>query len=280
MFHPDRFLIAGIMGWPVMHSRSPKIHNYWLSKHGLAGTYVPLAIRAEGLRAALRALPALGFAGCNLTIPHKETAFEIVDRVDPLARRIGAINCVVVAPDGSLDGCNCDGFGYVQSVLEADPAWQADAGPIVLIGAGGGARAVVVSLVDQGAKEIRLVNRSPKRAQTLAQEFGAPIKALAWDDRHAALRGAAMLINTTSQGMAGQPALDLALDDLPTSALVSDIIYVPRETPLLAAARLRGNRTINGLGMLLNQARPAFHAWFGVMPEVTAELRAMIEETI
>ena len=280
MSHPDRFLMAGIMGWPVMHSRSPKIHNYWLSKHGLAGTYVPLAIRAEGLRAALRALPALGFAGCNLTIPHKETAFEIVDRVDPLARRIGAINCVVVAPDGSLDGCNCDGFGYVQSVLEADPAWQADAGPIVLIGAGGGARAVVVSLVDQGAKEIRLVNRSPKRAQTLAQEFGAPIKALAWDDRHAALRGAAMLINTTSQGMAGQPALDLALDDLPTSALVSDIIYVPRETPLLAAARLRGNRTINGLGMLLNQARPAFHAWFGVMPEVTAELRAMIEETI
>jgi shikimate dehydrogenase len=280
MSHPDRFLMAGIMGWPVMHSRSPKIHNYWLSKHGLAGTYVPLAIRAEGLRAALRALPALGFAGCNLTIPHKETAFEIVDRVDPLARRIGAINCVVVAPDGSLDGCNCDGFGYVQSVLEADPAWQADAGPIVVIGAGGGARAVVVSLVDQGAKEIRLVNRSPKRAQTLAQEFGAPIKALAWDDRHAALRGAAMLINTTSQGMAGQPALDLALDDLPTSALVSDIIYVPRETPLLAAARLRGNRTINGLGMLLNQARPAFHAWFGVMPEVTAELRAMIEETI
>jgi len=280
MSHPARFLMAGIMGWPVMHSRSPKIHNYWLSKHGLAGTYVPLAIRAEGLRAALRALPALGFAGCNLTIPHKETAFEIVDRVDPLARRIGAINCVVVAPDGSLDGCNCDGFGYVQSVLEADPAWQADAGPIVLIGAGGGARAVVVSLVDQGAKEIRLVNRSPKRAQTLAQEFGAPIKALAWDDRHAALRGAAMLINTTSQGMAGQPALDLALDDLPTSALVSDIIYVPRETPLLAAARLRGNRTINGLGMLLNQARPAFHAWFGVMPEVTAELRAMIEETI
>ncbi len=280
MSHPDRFLMAGIMGWPVMHSRSPKIHNYWLTKHGLAGTYVPLAIPAEGLRAALRALPALGFAGCNLTIPHKEAAFELVDRVDPLARRIGAINCVVVAPDGSLDGGNYDGFGYIHSILEAYPGWRADAGPIAVIGAGGGARAVLVSLADQEAREIRLINRSPVRAQALAQEFGAPIKALAWNDRHAALDGVAMLINATSQGMSGQPALDLALDKLPTSALVSDIIYVPRETPLLAAARLRGNRTVNGLGMLLHQARPAFHAWFGVMPEVTAELRAMIEATI
>ncbi len=280
MSHPERFLMAGLMGWPVMHSRSPKIHNFWLAEYGLNGTYVPLAIRAEGLRAALRALPALGFAGCNLTIPHKEAAFEIVDRVDPLARRIGAINCVVVAPDGSLDGYNYDGFGYIQSLLEAYPNWRADAGPIVVIGAGGGARAVLVSLVDQGAQEIRLVNRSPERAQALAREFGAPIEAVMWKERHAALAGAAMLINTTSQGMAGQPALDLALDKLPASALVSDIIYVPRETPLLAAARLRGNRTVNGLGMLLNQARPAFQAWFGVMPEVTAELRAMIEATI
>ncbi len=280
MSHPERFLMAGLMGWPVMHSRSPKIHNFWLAKYGLDGTYVPLAIQAEGLRAALRALPALGFAGCNLTIPHKEAAFEIVDRVDPLARRIGAINCVVVAPDGALDGYNYDGFGYIQSILEAYPNWRADAGPIVVVGAGGGARAVLVSLVDRGAQEIRLVNRSPERAQALAREFGAPIEAVAWKERHAALAGAAMLINTTSQGMAGQPALDLALDKLPASALVSDIVYVPRETPLLVAARSRGNRTVNGLGMLLNQARPAFQAWFGVMPEVTAELRAMIEATI
>src|SRR4030081_2525648 len=137
MTHPDRFLMAGVMGWPVMHSRSPKLHNFWFAEHDLAGTYVPLAIRPDGLRAALRALPALGFAGCNLTIPHKETACEIVDRVDPLARRIGAINCVVVAPDGSLDGRNNDGFGYIQSILEAFPDWRADAGPIVVIGAGG-----------------------------------------------------------------------------------------------------------------------------------------------
>lgn len=280
MSHPDRFLMAGVMGWPVMHSRSPKIHNFWLAKYGLTGTYVPLAIRTERLRAALRALPALGFAGVNLTIPHKEAAFEIVERVDPLARRIGAINCVVVVPDGSLDGYNYDGFGYVQSILEAYPGWRADAGPIVVVGAGGGARAVLVSLAERGAQEIRLVNRSPARAHALAQEFGAPIRAVAWSERHAVLDGAAMLINTTSQGMAGQPPLDLALDKLPASALVSDIIYIPRETPLLAAARLRGNRTVNGLGMLLHQARPAFNAWFGVMPEVTGELRAMIEATI
>jgi shikimate dehydrogenase len=280
MSHPEKFLIAGVMGWPVMHSRSPKIHNFWLGKHGLAGAYIPLAVTADGLGAALRALPALGFAGCNLTIPHKEAAFAIVDRVDPKARRIGAINCVVVASDGSLDGFNYDGFGYIQGILEEYPSWRADAGPIAVVGAGGGARAVLVSLIDQGARDIRLINRSAERARALAKEFGPPIAAVGWDDRHAALEGAAMLVNTTSQGMAGQRPLDLTLDKLPASALVSDIIYIPRETPLLEEARLRGNRTVNGLGMLLHQARPAFHAWFGVMPEVTAELRAMIDATI
>jgi shikimate dehydrogenase len=281
MTHPDRFLLAGLMGWPVMHSRSPKLHNYWLAQHGLAGTYVPLAIKANDLRAALRALPALGFSGCNLTIPHKEAALAIVDKVDPLARRIGAMNCVVVAPDGSLAGYNYDAFGYIESIREAQPGWRADAGPIVVIGAGGGARAVLAGLIDAGAREIRLVNRTPARAQALAQDLGkdlgGPIKAIAWADRAAALAGAAMLINTTNQGMVGEPALDLALDQLPPRALVSDIIYIPRETPLLAAARRRGNPTVNGLGMLLHQARPAFRAWFGIMPDVTPELRALIE---
>jgi shikimate dehydrogenase len=279
MPHPDRFLLAGLMGWPVMHSRSPQIHNYWLRQHGLAGTYVPLAIKVEGLRAALRALPALGFSGCNLTIPHKEAALEIVDRVDPVARRIGAINCVVVAPDETLEGQNHDAFGYIESIREAQPTWRADAGPIVVIGAGGGARAVLVSLIDAGAREIRLINRTSARATALQRELGDPIQALPWEDRDAALAGAAMLVNTTSQGMVGAPPLELALDALPLRALVSDIIYIPRETPLLAAARKRGNPTVNGLGMLLHQARPAFHAWFGIMPEVTPELRAMIEAT-
>jgi shikimate dehydrogenase len=279
MTHPDRFLLAGLMGFPVMHSRSPKLHNYWLARYGLAGTYVPLAIKADGLRAALRALPALGFAGCNLTIPHKEAALGLVDRVDPLARRIGAINCVVVAGDGSLEGQNHDAFGYIESIREAQPGWHADTGPIVVIGAGGGARAVLVSLIDQGAREIRLINRTAARARALERELGGPVRALAWEDGAAALDGAAMLINTTNQGMVGEPPLELALDALPATALVSDIVYVPRETPLLAAARKRGNPAVNGLGMLLHQARPAFRAWFGIMPEVTPELRTMIEAT-
>jgi shikimate dehydrogenase len=279
MTHPDRFLLAGLMGFPVMHSRSPKLHNYWLAQYGLIGAYLPLAIRTEGLRDALRALPALGFSGCNLTIPHKEAALAIVDRVDPVARRIGAMNCVVVAPDGSLEGQNHDAFGFAESIREAQPNWRADAGPIVVIGAGGGARAVLVSLVDQGAREIRLVNRTPARAAALQRDLGGPITALAWEKREDALAGATMLINATNQGMVGAPSLDLALDALPPTALVSDIVYIPRETPLLAAARKRGNPTVNGLGMLLHQARPAFRAWFGIMPDVTPELRAMIEAT-
>jgi shikimate dehydrogenase len=280
MSHPDRFCLAGVMGWPVLHSRSPRLHNYWFAKYGLMGSYVPLAIKAEGLRAALRALPALGFAGCNLTIPHKETAFEIVDEVDETARRIGATNCIVVRPDGSLLARNYDGWGWAASIIQAAPGWRADAGPIAVMGAGGGARAIVVTLAERGAKEIRLVNRTFERAKRLEGAIGAPVHAVAWTERAAALDGAMMLVNTTSQGMVGEPALDLALDKLPHAALVSDLIYIPKETPLLAAARARGNRTVNGLGMLLNQARPAFRDWFGVLPEVTAELRAMIEATI
>jgi shikimate dehydrogenase len=279
MTDADRFVLAGLMGWPVMHSRSPRLHNYWIGALGLAGAYVPLAVKPEGLRAALRALPALGFSGCNLTIPHKEAALAIVDTVDPLARRVGAVNTVVVAPDGSLEGRNTDVFGYLESIRETQPAWRADRGPAVVLGAGGGARAVLVGLIDQGARDIRLVNRTLARAEALARELGGPIKALAWDDRQAALEGAAMLVNTTNQGMVGEPPLDLPLDTLPQSTLVCDIVYIPRETRLLAAARKRGNPTVDGLGMLLHQARPAFRAWFGIMPEVTLELRAMVEAT-
>jgi shikimate dehydrogenase len=280
MSHADRFLLAGVMGWPVMHSRSPMLHNYWFTQYGLAGTYVPLAIRPEGLEAALRSLAPLGFAGCNLTIPHKERAMAMVDSVDPAARRIGAISCIAVAPDGTLAGTNNDGYGFIQNILQQQPDWKAGAGPAVVIGAGGGARAVVQSLAERGAREIRLTNRTFARAQALAREFGAPVAAVDWSERHAALDGAALLVNTTSQGMVGQPPLDLTLDPLPVSALVADIVYVPLETPLLAAARRRGNRTIDGLGMLLHQARPAWQAWFGIEPEVTLELRALVSATI
>jgi shikimate dehydrogenase len=278
--HPDRFLLAGVMGWPVMHSRSPMLHNYWFKKHGLAGTYVPLAIRPEHLAGALRGLHPLGFAGVNVTIPHKQEAMKIVDEVDALAKSIGAISCVIVKPDGSLAGTNNDSYGFIHALKQEQPGWRANAGPAVVIGSGGGSRAVCYALAKEGAKEIRLVNRSLARAKGIESEFGGPIKALPWEQRHDALEGIAMVVNATSCGMVGQPALDLRLDKLPKSALAADIIYIPLETPFLAAARARGNRTINGLGMLLNQGRPAWKAWFGIEPEVTAELRALIEKTI
>ena len=268
------------MGWPIAHSRSPLIHNYWLQKYGMKGSYVPLAVAPGTLGTAIPGLKALGFKGCNITLPHKVQAMAFMHEVDSMARRMGALNTIVVQADGSLKGFNNDGFGYIQSLLDAQPNWRAEAGPITVLGAGGAARAVVLSLADRGAKEIRLLNRSPAAAQALADEFGAPVKALSWADRHAALDGIALLVNTTSQGMIGNPALDLNLSALPTTALVSDVIYVPLETPLLLAAKARGNPTVNGLGMLLNQARPAFEAWFGVLPEITPALRRMVEATL
>ncbi len=280
MTHSDKFLLAGVMGWPIMHSRSPLLHNYWLTKYQLAGSYVPLAIKPEGLAAALRALHPLGFAGCNLTTPHKQVAMTIVDEVDAVASKIGAISCVVVRPDGALVGSNNDCYGFIHNVKQEQPAWRADAGPIAVIGAGGGARAVCYALAREGAREIRLLNRTFERARRMADEFGAPVTALVWEQRADALADVAMVVNTTNQGMLGEPALDLRLDRLPLSALAADLIYIPRETPFLAAARARGNRTINGLGMLLHQGRPAWRAWFGIEPEVTPELRALLENSL
>jgi len=268
------------MGWPVMHSRSPLMHNHWFGKHGLAGSYVPLAIEPGNLAAALRALRPLGFAGCNLTIPHKQEAMKIVDEVDETAKRIGAISCVVVRPDGTLFGTNNDWFGFTHNLKQERPGWRADAGPAAVIGAGGGARAVCYGLMQEGAKEIRLFNRTQARANALADEFGGPIRVLPWEARHEALDGVALAVNATSQGMVGQAALDIRLDRLPPAALAADIIYIPLETPFLASARARGNRTINGLGMLLHQGRPAWQAWFGLEPVVTPELRRLMEQSI
>lgn len=280
MSQTNRFLLAGVMGWPVMHSRSPMIHNFWFAQHQLQGTYLPLPIEPAKLAPALHALRTLGFAGCNLTIPHKQKAVQIVDEVDTAAQRIGAISCVTVMPDGRLLGSNNDALGFIRNIRQAQPDWRADAGPIVVIGAGGGARAVCWGLLQEGAQEIRLVNRSPGRAQDIAREFGPQIKAHAWSDRHALLAGAAMVVNTTSSGMVGQPALDIDLAQLPATALASDIVYIPLETPFLAAARARGNPTVNGLGMLLHQGPLAWKAWFGIEPTVTPALRALVEKSL
>jgi shikimate dehydrogenase len=269
-------LKAGVMGWPIGHSRSPALHGWWLAQYRIDGAYVPMAVRPGDLPAALRALPILGFAGCNLTIPHKEAALAIVDRVDPVARRIGAVNTIVVDDDGALEGRNTDAYGFIASLRAAQPGWSARRGPAVLVGAGGSARALIVALLEDGAPEIRVVNRTLERAEALAAEFGTLIRPASWTERGEALGEAALLVNTTSQGMTGEPPLELPLDRLPLAAIVNDIVYAPLETPLLAAARRRGNPVVDGLGMLLHQARPGFAAWFGVEPEVTAELRAAV----
>ena len=276
----DRPYLAGVMGWPVMHSRSPLMHNHWFAAMGLKGGYLPLAIPPEGLAAALRALSALGFAGCYLTIPHKQAAMGIVDSVDDTARKIGAISCVTVRPDGRLHGTNNDWIGFLGNLREAVPDWDAGAGPALLLGAGGGARAVAHALTQAGVPDIIVANRTPARAQDLAAAIGAPCRAIGWADRRAALRDAALVVNATSQGMVGQPPLDLPLDGLPRGAIVADIVYTPLESPLLAEARARGNAAVNGLGMLLHQAIPAWQAWFDLTPAVTPDLRARMEADI
>ena len=268
--------LAGVMGWPVAHSRSPRLHGFWLDRYGIDGAYLPLAVRPEHLEAALRALPLLGFRGVNLTLPHKEAALAALDEVDPEARRIGAVNTVAVTGDGRLRGWNTDAFGFLAHLRDAAPSWRPQAGPAVLLGAGGAARAVCAALAGAGVPEIRLVNRTRARAEEVAAAIGGPIRALDWEQRAAALDGAALLVNTTTLGMAGQPPLDLDLGRLPPEAVVNDIVYVPLETPLLRAAAARGNVCVDGLGMLLHQARPGFAAWFGVEPEVDAGLRAFV----
>lgn len=268
--------LAGIMGWPVAHSRSPALHGFWLQEHRIDGAYVPLAVAPERLEQALRALPALGFRGCNLTIPHKQAVLKVMDRVDPFARRIGAMNTVIVAPDGSLEGSNTDVFGFRENLRELAPGWQASAGPAVVLGAGGAARAVVAALSVAGVADIRLVNRTRDRAAALASDLAVPetrITVHPWEQRSEVLAGAGILVNTTSLGMENEPPLEIDIAPLPLTAVVVDIVYVPLETGLLAAARRRGNPIVDGLGMLLHQGRPGFAAWFGAAPKVTTALR-------
>lgn len=268
-------MVAGVMGWPVAHSRSPRLHGYWLEKHGIDGVYIPMAVTPERLEQALRALPALGFRGTNVTVPHKEAALRVCDTVDPLARRIGAVNTVVVGPGGALEGSNTDAFGLIENLREGSD-WQASDGPAVILGAGGAARSACVALIDSGVESIRIVNRTTARANELAGAMAPQCSAVTWDRRDEALEGAALVVNTTALGMAGQPPLEIGLDALPVDATVYDIVYAPLETNLLAAARQRGNSVVDGLGMLLHQARPGFEAWFGVQPEVDEGLREFV----
>ena len=267
--------LAGVMGWPVAHSRSPRIHGYWLEEKGIDGAYLPLAVRPERLDSALAALPALGFRGCNLTAPHKEAALLHMASLSETARRIGAVNTVTVAEDGALHGDNTDGYGFICHLRQEAPEWE-PAAPVAVLGAGGAARAVVDALSAAGAPEIRVVNRTAERAAALAEAAGAVVHPHPWEEREATLEGCALLVNTTSLGQTGKPALDLDLARLPAAAAVYDLVYAPLETALLRAARARGNRAVDGLGMLIHQARPGFAAWFGAEVQATAALRTFV----
>ncbi len=270
---------AGVIGWPVAHSRSPKLHGYWLQHYGLPGRYDRLPVPPEGLADFITALRAgwdEGFRGVNVTIPHKEAVLPFLDEIDPRARRIGAVNTITLRPDGSLHGQNTDAFGFYENLIAGAPDWQPGAAPAVVLGAGGSARAICIALLDAGVPGITLVNRSVDRAEALAAALDGPVSVANWAAAPLALQNAGLLVNTTALGMTGQPALELDLDELPREAVVNDIVYAPLETDLLRRAMARGNQVVDGLGMLLHQGRPGFAAWFGTQPEVTPGLRTAV----
>jgi shikimate dehydrogenase len=269
--------LAGVMGWPVSHSKSPRLHGYWLAKYGIDGSYMPLPVEPENFQAALMSLRNLGFSGVNVTVPQKEMAMPECDELSDRARRIGAVNTVTFSKDGRLWGDNTDGFGFIENLRQEAADIDFTSGPAVVLGAGGASRAVLVALLDEGCPEIRIANRTRKRAEGLAREFNDPrLTVLDWPLDRKSLSDVSLLVNTTSLGMVGQPRLEIDLDGLPPSALVTDIVYAPLITDLLAQAKARGNPVVDGLGMLLHQARPGFHRWFGIDPEVTQELRDFV----
>jgi shikimate dehydrogenase len=268
-------ILAGVIGWPIGHSRSPLLHGHWLARYGVRGHYVPLAVPPKRLETALRALPSLGFAGVNVTIPHKQAAARLVDRLDAAAERTGSVNMITVAADGTLDGASTDGAGFCASLDAAVPGVLHRPGPVLMLGAGGAARAIGDALQRRGA-ELLVVNRTREHAQSLATLLGPAVTVVDWSDLGDALAGIRLLVNTTALGMIGKPPLALDLTPLSGDAVVADIVYTPLETNLLAAARARGNPVVDGLGMLLHQARPAFQRWFGIDPGVDAALRAAV----
>ncbi|SDW12448.1 shikimate dehydrogenase [Roseicitreum antarcticum] len=270
--------VAGVIGCPIAHSKSPKLHGYWLSKYEINGYYIPLHVTEGDLERVVKALPAMGFRGCNVTIPHKERALALADIATDRARKIGAANTLTFKDDGQIHADNTDAYGFMQNIRQVWPEWSASVGPITVLGAGGAARAVVVALLEEGATDIRIVNRTRDRAEDLVAAFGKGTTAADWADLPDLLPDTATLVNTTALGMAGGAPLDLSLDSLPKESLVTDIVYTPLNTNLLMSAAQRGCKTVDGLGMLLHQGAPGFAQWFGVMPEVDDDLRRVMLE--
>ena len=271
-----RIPLAGVIGSPVAHSRSPALHGYWLRRYGLSGHYVPMDVAQADLGAALSMLPKLGFVGLNVTIPHKETVLALADIVTDRAALIGAANTLIFRKDGKLHADNTDGLGFMANLRQNAPDWQPAAGPAVVWGAGGAARAVLAALIEAGVPEIRLANRSRARAEALRGDFGTKIVVSDWVQAGAILEDAVTVVNTTSLGMIGKPEFRVPLDALNPRALVTDLVYTPLRTPLLARAAEAGCKVVDGLGMLLHQAAPGFERWFGQRPEVDEATRAAV----
>lgn len=266
---------ACVIGWPITHSRSPLIHNYWLKKHAIDAIYEKTAIHPNDVNSFVTDFRKSGLIGCNVTAPHKEAVFNAVADVDVAAQRLGALNTIYIK-DGNVRGTNTDGEGYLASLRQSHPSHEIKGGTTVIIGAGGAAKAIIGALIDGGGQRIGIVNRTPDRVESLQKQFGSTIYPVTSENYETAIAACDLFINTTSLGMSGQPPLEFNIDSLPRKAIVSDIVYSPLETSLLKHARFRGNPTLGGLGMLLHQAVRGFELWFGVRPEVTEELYDLV----
>lgn len=270
---PQNVPLAGVIGWPIAHSRSPRVHGHWLARYGIQGHYIPIPVLPEHLAEILRAMPRMGFVGANVTIPHKESVLALADVVTDRAALIGAANTLIFRPDGKIHADNTDGYGFIANLRQYAPGWIPDLGPAAVIGAGGAARAVVASLLETGVTELRIANRTRIRAEQIRAEFGAKVVVYDWAQAGNMLEGAMTVVNATSMGMDGKPALRVPLDALAPGTLVTDLVYTPLMTPFLVEAQARGCDVVDGLGMLLHQAAPGFERWFGKRPEVDEDLR-------
>lgn len=270
----NRIPLAGVIGSPVAHSRSPQLHQYWLKTYGIRGHYIPMDVAHDDLKTVIETLPKMGFVGVNITVPHKEAIMGIADQITDRATLIGAANTLIFRRDGKVLADNTDGYGFIENLRQGAPDWDPKAGPAVVLGAGGAARAVLASLAEAGVSEILLANRTRVRAEKLKDDFGKRVRVADWVQAGNLLEDAALVINTTSLGMVGKPELRVPLDGLQSDAVVTDLVYAPLKTHLLRVAEASGCRAVDGLGMLLHQAVPGFERWFGHRPEVTEEARA------
>lgn len=271
-----RIPLAGVIGHPIAHSRSPALHGHWLKRYGIKGHYIPMDVAPADLAEALKMLPKLGFVGINVTIPHKETILKLADVVTDRAALIGAANTLIFRKDGKIHADNTDGAGFMANLRQLAPHWEPYDSPVALFGAGGAARAVIAALIEVGVPEIRIANRTRLRAETLRHDFGAKVVVHDWVHAGAMLEGAGLVINSTSLGMAGKPDLRLPLEALERGAVATDLVYTPLMTPFLIEAQSRGAHIVDGLGMLLHQAAPGFERWFNHRPEVDEATRAAV----